>query len=60
MVARLPRRYGNSPAWPRNHAVPARAIRPGPEILDRIRLLITVNLALGTATIVVASLGHVW
>jgi len=37
-----------------------RAIRPGPEILDRIRLLITVNLALGTATIVVASLGHVW
>ena len=37
-----------------------RAIRPGPEILDRIRLLITVNLALGAATIVVASLGHVW
>ncbi len=37
-----------------------RAIRPGPEILDRIRQLITVNLALGVAVIVVASLGHAW
>ena len=37
-----------------------RAIRPGPELLDRIRLLITVNLALGVAVIVVASLGHAW
>ena len=37
-----------------------RAIRPGPELLDRIRLLITVNLTLGVAVIVVASLGHVW
>lgn len=37
-----------------------RAIRPGPELLNRIRLLITVNLALGAATIVVASFGHIW
>ncbi len=37
-----------------------RAIRPGPELLARIRQLITVNLALGTAVIVVASLGHAW
>ncbi len=37
-----------------------RAIRPGPELLGRIRQLITVNLALGTAVIVVASLGHQW
>jgi len=37
-----------------------RAIRPGPELLDTIRLLITVNLALGVITIVVASLGHAW
>ncbi len=37
-----------------------RAIRPAPELLDRIRLLITANLALGAAVIVVASLGHVW
>ena len=37
-----------------------RAIRPGPELAERIRLLITVNLALGAATIIVASLGHVW
>jgi len=37
-----------------------RAIRPGPELLNRIRLLITVNLALGTAVIVIASLGHQW
>ena len=37
-----------------------RAIRPGPELLNRIRLLITVNLALGAAVIVVASAGHGW
>jgi hypothetical protein len=37
-----------------------RAIRPGPELLETIRLLITVNLALGVITIVVASLGHAW
>jgi uncharacterized membrane protein len=37
-----------------------RAIRPGPELLNRLRQLITLNLALGTATIVIASLGHVW
>ena len=37
-----------------------RAIRPGPELLGRIRALITVNLALGVTVIVVASLGHVW
>ena len=37
-----------------------RAIRPGPELLARIRLLITVNLALGVAVIVVASAGHGW
>jgi uncharacterized membrane protein len=37
-----------------------RAIRPGPEVLDRIRQLITINLILGAATIIVASLGHVW
>jgi uncharacterized membrane protein len=37
-----------------------RAIRPGQELLDRIRLLITANLVLGVAVIVIASLGHVW
>ncbi len=37
-----------------------RAIRPGPELLERIRTLVTVNLVLGVAVIVVASLGHVW
>lgn len=37
-----------------------RAIRPGPELLDRIRLLITANLGLGIVVIVVASLGHAW
>ena len=37
-----------------------RAIRPGPDVLERIRQLITVNLALGVAVIVVASLGHMW
>ena len=37
-----------------------RAIRPGPELTERIRTLITVNLALGVVVIVVASLGHMW
>ena len=37
-----------------------RAIRPGPELLARIRLLVTVNLVLGAAVIVVASAGHGW
>ena len=37
-----------------------RAIRPGPELLGRIRTMILVNLVLGVAVIVVASLGHVW
>ncbi len=37
-----------------------RAIRPGPELLGRIRQLITVNLALGVAIIVVASFGQQW
>jgi len=37
-----------------------RAIRPGPEILARIRLMITVNLVLGAATIVIGSFGHGW
>jgi uncharacterized membrane protein len=37
-----------------------RAIRPGPELLGRIRLLVSVNLGLGVATTVVASLGHAW
>lgn len=37
-----------------------RAIRPGPELLDRIRLMIRVNLILGLLTIIAGSLGHVW
>jgi uncharacterized membrane protein len=37
-----------------------RAIRPGPEPIARIRLLVTINLALGAAAIVAGSLGHVW
>ncbi len=37
-----------------------RAIRPGPQLLARIRLLTTVNLVLGAAVIVVASAGHGW
>jgi uncharacterized membrane protein len=37
-----------------------RAIRPGPELIARIRQLITVNLVLGALTIVAGSLGHVW
>ena len=34
-----------------------RAIRPTPELLGRVRTLVTVNLALGLAVIVVASIG---
>ncbi len=34
-----------------------RAIRPTPELLGRVRTLVTVNLALGLAVIVVASVG---
>jgi uncharacterized membrane protein len=37
-----------------------RAIRPGPEILARIRLMITINLLLGVAVIVIASFGQRW
>jgi uncharacterized membrane protein len=37
-----------------------RAIRPGAELLDRIRLLITVNLAIGAVVICVASFGVQW
>jgi uncharacterized membrane protein len=37
-----------------------RAIRPGPELLERIGLLITANLGLGVVVILVASLGHGW
>ncbi len=35
-----------------------RAIRPQPQTLDAVRSLLTTNLALGVATILVASLGH--
>jgi len=34
-----------------------RAIRPSPELLARVRLLVTVNLVLGLGVIVVASVG---
>jgi uncharacterized membrane protein len=37
-----------------------RAIRPGPEIIARIRVLITVNLVLGALAITAGSLGHEW
>lgn len=37
-----------------------RAIRPGPEIIARIRMLITINLVLGALAITAGSLGHVW
>jgi len=37
-----------------------RAIRPGPELLERIRQLMIVNLVAGALTIVVGSLGHSW
>jgi uncharacterized membrane protein len=35
-----------------------RAIRPGPELVGRIRRLITVNLVLGVIVIVAAAIGH--
>jgi uncharacterized membrane protein len=37
-----------------------RAIRPGPDLLPRIRQLVTLNLGLGIVTIIVGALGHVW
>ncbi|HTZ71102.1 MAG TPA: CopD family protein [Acetobacteraceae bacterium] len=37
-----------------------RAIRPGPELILRIRQLIIANLVLGGFTIIAGSLGHVW
>jgi uncharacterized membrane protein len=37
-----------------------RAIRPTPEMLGRIRQFVTLNLVLGTITIIAGSLGHVW
>ena len=37
-----------------------RAIRPGPELLARIRTLMTINLVLGCLTIIAGSLGHGW
>ncbi len=37
-----------------------RAIRPGPEIVSRIRLLMSVNLGLGIVVIVFGSLGQSW
>jgi uncharacterized membrane protein len=37
-----------------------RAIRPGPELLARIRTLMTMNLVLGCLTIIAGSLGHGW
>jgi len=37
-----------------------RAIRPGPEIVGRIRLLMTANLVLGVVIIVIASQGQRW
>jgi len=35
-----------------------RAIRPGPELLDRIRLLVTANLILGVLVILIATFGR--
>jgi uncharacterized membrane protein len=35
-----------------------RAIRPGPELLNRIRLLVTGNLVLGVVVILIATLGQ--
>jgi uncharacterized membrane protein len=37
-----------------------RAIRPGPEILARIRLMVTINLILGVIVILVAPFGQVY
>lgn len=35
-----------------------RAIRPGPELIAKMRNLVLVNLALGTIVLVLASIGH--
>ena len=35
-----------------------RAIRPGPELISKMRQLVLVNLALGTIVLVLASIGH--
>ena len=35
-----------------------RAIRPGPELLSRIRLMVTINLVLGVIVIVIATFGR--
>jgi len=35
-----------------------RAIRPGPELLNRIRLAVTANLVIGIAIIIIASFGQ--
>ena len=37
-----------------------RAIRPGPELIARIRLTLIINLLLGATAIIAGSLGHVW
>jgi len=37
-----------------------RAIRPTPEMLAKVRGLITLNLVLGGVTIIIGSLGHSW
>ncbi len=37
-----------------------RAIRPTPDMFNKIRSLMLVNLGLGTAIVVIASLGHSW
>ena len=37
-----------------------RAIRPGPELLTRIRQLIVLNLTIGVATIIAGAWGHSW
>ncbi len=35
-----------------------RAIRPGPELLNRIRLLVTANLVLGVVVVLIGTLGR--
>jgi uncharacterized membrane protein len=37
-----------------------RAVRPGPELFTRVRNLVTLNVVLGTLTIVASALGHSW
>jgi uncharacterized membrane protein len=37
-----------------------RAVRPGPELFTRVRNLVTLNVVLGTLTIVAGALGHSW